>query len=147
MPARSCKQAVLRQKRSMCCVYLIETVWFEDPAVYVPHLMANSCRFETECTLSLPKASNKQVAEIRPSTFYSSRSGVWTCQTHSRTHSKLNHQDRCSAVIISGVPRGTPSFSFRATLFCSKLRMPSRPHRDIMVLSYGTKVESTLHVI
>jgi hypothetical protein len=35
MPARPCKQAVLRQNKSMCCVYLIETVWFEDPAVHV----------------------------------------------------------------------------------------------------------------
>jgi hypothetical protein len=63
------------------------------------------------------------------------------------------HHDKCappSAVIISGVPRGTcsvPSLSFRATLFCSKLRMPSRPHRDIITLSCEIKVESTLHVI
>jgi hypothetical protein len=64
------------------------------------------------------------------------------------------HHDKCappSAVIISGVPRGTcsvPSLSFRATLFCSKLRMPSRPHRDIITLSCETKViESTLHMI
>ena len=28
------------------------------------------------------------------------------------------------------------SFSFRATFFCSKLRIPSSPHRDIIALSY-----------
>lgn len=59
----------------------------------------------------------------------------------------ITHYDKCpppSAVIISGVPRGTcsvPSLSFRATLFCSKLPMPSRPHRDIIFLSCETKVE------
>jgi hypothetical protein len=105
------------------------------------------CRFEIEWSLSLRKAtvSNKQVAEIRPSTFIlviSVRCAAYRPQ--SRTHSKSKHHDRCSApsaVIVSGVPRGTPSFSFRARLFCSKLRMPSRPHRDIIVLSYGAKVE------
>src|SRR6266852_6639484 len=96
---------------------------------------------------------NKQVAEIRiylMSQFSSHLGQVRSYkpvkpQQDSQHLETIIHHDKCappSAVIISGVPRGTcsvPSLSFRATLFCSKLRIPSRPHRDIITLSCETK--------
>lgn len=118
-----------------------------------PHLLFHARRQQTS-------RRNTRIYPINLTSQYSSHLG----QVHSYKHVKpqqdsqhlktIIHHDKCappSAVIISGVPRGTcsvPSLSFRATLFCSKLRMPSRPHRDIITLSCESKVvESTLHMI
>lgn len=74
------------------------------------------------------------------------------CQIAAELTAGHNHHGKCassSTASLSGELEGARSvlgLSFRATLFCSKLPMPSRPQRDIIALSYK-KIGKVLHVL